>query len=114
MTLKKLVLDKKWPREWMLTFPNGYRVECRVVSRSHIDKLNLRAGGAGGLKADALSFTFGDKVLTRFLPEKTGRVYFSEDMSADEFLHIYFHEAHHQFIEWTGEMHHKLLEILGK
>jgi hypothetical protein len=112
--LKALIKKGKWPKEWKLTFPNGYRVECRVVSKKYLDRLNVRAGGGnGGLKADALSFTFGDKIFTNFLHEKTGRVYFSEDVSMAEFCHIYFHEIHHQFIEWTGVMHSKLLDLIA-
>jgi hypothetical protein len=108
-TLQELVADDKWPSEWVLTFPAGYRVKCRIVSRSYLNKLNARAGG--GLAALALSFPFGEKVLEGHLPDKTGRIYFSREMTLAQFAHVYFHETHHMFIEWTGDMHDKLLEL---
>lgn len=106
-TLGEFVKSKKLPKEWTLTFPNGYRVDCRVVSQSYLDKRNKECGG--GIKAEALSYTFGEKVLNKLMEDKRGRIYFSSSMTMARFLHVYFHEAHHMFIEWTGDVNEKLI-----
>lgn len=108
--LEDLVKRKLVPKDWVESFPRGYRVECRVVSTKYLSRVN-RALAGGGLMADALAISFGDMVLNDVkLPSKTARVYFNISMSVDRFLHIYFHELHHCFIEWTGEKHDEMLK----
>jgi hypothetical protein len=80
------------------------------VSQSYLDKRNVECGG--GVRVDALSYTFGEKVRGKIMEGKRGRIYFSKNMTMARFLHVYPHEAHHMFIEWTGETNLKLIEMI--